>query len=53
MRLVDAERRHILQVLERTGWRIGGVGGAAEQLGLAHTTLNSRLRKLGISRPES
>jgi len=53
VRLADAERRHILHVLERTGWRIGGLDGAAEQLGLARTTLNSRLRKLGISRPRS
>ncbi len=50
-RLEDVERRHILEVLERTGWRIGGARGAAEQLGLVRTTLNSRLRKLGISRP--
>jgi PAS domain S-box-containing protein len=49
--LEEAERRHICQVLERTGWRIRGKQGAAEQLGLRPTTLHSKLRRLGISRP--
>lgn len=49
--LEEVERRHILQTLENTGWRIQGPGGAAEQLGLIPTTLHSRLKKLGISRP--
>lgn len=49
--LEDVERRHILHVLERTHWRIRGQGGAAEILGLPPTTLQSRLTKLGISRP--
>ncbi len=50
--LEDAERRHIREVMERTRWRISGKGGAAEVLGLARTTLHSRMRKLGISRPK-
>jgi len=51
--LENVERRHILEVMEGTSWRIGGKGGAAEVLGLSRTTLNSRLKKLGISRPKS
>jgi transcriptional regulator with GAF, ATPase, and Fis domain len=39
-------------VLERTGWRIRGAGGAAETLGLKPTTLEARLKKLQIKRPD-
>ena len=49
--LEDAERRHILGVLEKSGWRITGQGGAAEILGLKRTTLQSKMKKLGIRRP--
>jgi formate hydrogenlyase transcriptional activator len=49
--LQEVERQDILSVLERTGWRITGRGGAAERLGLNRTTLNSRMEKLGIRRP--
>lgn len=45
-----AEREHILRVLRETKGMIGGSGGAAEKLGLKRTTLNSKLRKLGIER---
>jgi transcriptional regulator with GAF, ATPase, and Fis domain len=38
-------------VLETTGWRIRGIGGAAELLGLQPTTLETRMIKLGLSRP--
>ena len=48
--LEDMERRHILSVLEKTGRRISGSGGAAEILGLKRTTLQSRIKKLGIKR---
>jgi len=51
--LEDVERRHIVRVLDRVHWRISGSGGAAEILGLPPTTLHSRLKKLGISRPRS
>jgi len=44
----DVERFHILQVLERTGWRVRGSNGAAELLRLKPTTLDSRMKKLGI-----
>lgn len=49
--LQDLERTHILQTLALTSWRIEGAGGAAERLGLAPSTLRSRLKKLGIQRP--
>jgi formate hydrogenlyase transcriptional activator len=49
-RLVDIEREHIRRVLDTTAWRIRGAGGAADRLGLAPTTLESRMRKLGLSR---
>jgi transcriptional regulator with GAF, ATPase, and Fis domain len=48
--LEDMERKHIVAVLEKTGWRIGGQGGAAEVLGLVRTTLNAKMKKLGIRR---
>jgi PAS domain S-box-containing protein len=48
--LAEAEREHIQQVLESTGGRIRGVGGAAEILGLKPTTLESRMTKLGLRR---
>ncbi len=44
-------RAHILKVLERTRWRIRGAGGAAEILALKPTTLEARIRKLGLRRP--
>lgn len=44
-------RAHISKVLERTRWRIRGVGGAAEILALKPTTLEARIRKLGLRRP--
>ena len=46
-----AQRRHIVGVLETTGWRVSGKGGAAELLGMKPTTLYSRMTKLGIRRP--
>jgi formate hydrogenlyase transcriptional activator len=49
--LVEMERQHILSVLKRTHWRIYGPHGAAAQLGLNPSTLRSRLKKLGLSRP--
>jgi PAS domain S-box-containing protein len=51
IRLIDVERTHIRRVLESTRWRIRGIGGAAEQLGLKPTTLETRLAKLGLKRP--
>jgi transcriptional regulator with GAF, ATPase, and Fis domain len=48
--LKDMERMHVLAVLEKTGWRISGRGGAAEVLGLKRTTLQAKMKKLGIKR---
>ena len=42
------EREHILRALEKTGGRLGGVSGAAALLGLNRSTLQHRMRKLGI-----
>ncbi len=49
--LHDTERLHILQALERGGWRIYGPLGAANRLGINPSTLRSRMKKLGLSRP--
>ena len=51
--LAEAERNHIVQVLEACGWRVRGLGGAAEILKLNPSTLESRMKKLGIRRPSS
>jgi formate hydrogenlyase transcriptional activator len=48
--LEDVERKHMVAMLEKTGWRIAGQGGAAEVLGLKRTTLQAKMRKLGITR---
>lgn len=50
MTMEAAERSHISAVLEMTGWRIRGKGGAAEILDMKPTTLHSRIKKLGVSR---
>lgn len=50
MTLKDCERAHIQQALQEADWRIRGVGGAAELLGLKATTLEARMAKLGIKR---
>lgn len=48
--LADAEREHIISVLRKTNWVVGGRDGAAARLGLVRTTLIAKMRKLGISR---
>ena len=48
--LRDAERDHILKVLEESNWVVGGRNGAAARLGVARTTLMDKMRKRGISR---
>jgi formate hydrogenlyase transcriptional activator len=50
--LEHAEREHILRALGETNWVIGGAAGAAARLGMKRTTLQSRMRKLGITRPD-
>lgn len=49
-KLEVAEREHILRILHECKGMIGGANGAAERLGLKRTTLNSKLKKLGIKR---
>jgi transcriptional regulator of acetoin/glycerol metabolism len=48
--LEATEREHILRVLRETKGKIAGPQGAAARLGLKRTTLNSKLKKLGIER---
>jgi DNA-binding NtrC family response regulator len=48
--LAEHEREYVEQVLEHVDGRVYGEGGAAEILGLPPTTLQSRLRKLGIDK---
>jgi PAS domain S-box-containing protein len=48
--LEEMERQHILDVLDQTNWRVSGEKGAAKILGLNPTTLEARMKKLGIER---
>ncbi|MBT8340637.1 MAG: sigma 54-interacting transcriptional regulator [Desulfatitalea sp.] len=50
--LEEVERRHILSILRNMGWRVSGKNGAANVLGLKPTTLEARMKKLGIKRPD-
>jgi len=50
--LADAEREHIVGVLHEAGWVLGGPRGAATRLGMARSTLQWKMKKLGIDRPE-
>jgi formate hydrogenlyase transcriptional activator len=47
--LQAAEREHIIRVLRETNWVVGGPRGAATRLAMKRTTLQSKMRKLGIS----
>jgi len=47
----ECERTHITAVLEHTRWKVSGERGAAKILDMIPTTLDSRMRKLGIQRP--
>jgi formate hydrogenlyase transcriptional activator len=49
--LKEAEREHILATLKATGWLVSGPRGAAARLGMNRSTLQFRMRKLGILRP--
>ena len=50
--LEATEREHILRVLREAKGKIGGADGAAARLGLIRTTLNSKMKKLGIERKD-
>jgi transcriptional regulator with GAF, ATPase, and Fis domain len=47
----DSQRAVVLRALDASGWIVGGPRGAAARLGLKRTTLISKMKKLGISRP--
>jgi transcriptional regulator with GAF, ATPase, and Fis domain len=49
----QAECEHITKTLKETNWVLGGPKGAAERLGLKRTTLISKMRRLGLSRPNN
>ena len=49
--LRESEKRHIVRALDRAAWKVSGPGGAAELLDVNPSTLDSRMRKLGIKRP--
>jgi formate hydrogenlyase transcriptional activator len=51
--LEAVERMHILRILNETNWRLGGPRGAATRLGMKRTTLQSLLKRLGITRPRA
>jgi formate hydrogenlyase transcriptional activator len=46
----DVEKEHILSILRQTKWKVSGEKGAAKILGLNATTLEARMKKLGIQR---
>jgi transcriptional regulator with GAF, ATPase, and Fis domain len=48
--LVEVERQHILEIIRRCRGKIAGKGGAAELLDIPASTLNSKMKKLGIAR---
>jgi len=48
--LEAAERAHILKALDAARWVLAGPAGAASRLGMKRTTLQSRMKKLGIQR---
>ena len=48
--LEEVQRTHIVEVLKKTNWRVSGDRGAAKILGLKPSTLESRMKKLGIVR---
>jgi formate hydrogenlyase transcriptional activator len=50
--LEEVERKHILSVLEQTNWVFAGPNGAAVRLGIKRPTLQFRMQKLGITRPQ-
>ena len=49
--LAEAEREHILEALHDTKWVLGGPKGAAARLGMKRSTLQWKMKKLGLSRP--
>ena len=50
-RVLRRERENIFAVLQKASWKIKGVDGAAELLGVKPTTLIARIEKMGLKRP--
>ena len=50
LKLEDVEKEHILETLKKVNWKVSGERGAAKILGLNPTTLEARMKKLGIKR---
>ena len=50
--LDEVQRAHIEEVLRQCEWKVAGKGNAADRLGLRRGTLQFRMKKLGIQRPE-
>ena len=48
--LDEIQQQHIQHILNETGWKINGIGGAAEILQMKPSTLRNRMKKLGIKR---
>lgn len=49
-KLEDVEKEHIIEILKKVNWKVSGEKGAAKILGLNATTLEARMKKLGIKR---
>jgi len=49
-KLEDVEKEHIIEVLKKVNWKVSGEKGAAKILGLNATTLEAKMKKLGIRR---
>jgi len=50
LKLEDVEKQHIIEILKKANWKISGEKGAAKMLGLNATTLEARIKKMGIKR---
>jgi transcriptional regulator with GAF, ATPase, and Fis domain len=50
VKLDEVEKEHILEILKKVNWKVSGDKGAAKLLGLNATTLEARMKKLGIKR---
>jgi formate hydrogenlyase transcriptional activator len=48
--LARLERENLRRALDRTGWKVAGESGAARLLGMAPSTLTSRMKALGVRR---
>ena len=49
--MLSRQRQNLFAVMQKAGWKVKGVGGAAELLGVSPTTVFSRIEKMGLKRP--